>query len=248
MTLTAFPPAPQRPPEERERKRQWRAMRGIRSYLDLIDRGPEYECPVCRYVGRFAPVREQPGLSCPACDSRPRHRLMRLWMERELVLEPDMRVLHFAAEPALSALIRPRVVHYHTADVEPGADLQLDMTALDLPDASLDLIIANHVLEHLDDRAALAELHRVLAPDGLVVLTVPLVDGWEHTYEDPALTPEQRQLRYTDSLHLRLYGRDFPDRIAEAGFLVSDFTAVEPDVSRFGLKRGERVFIGQKPA
>ncbi|MEM9049512.1 MAG: methyltransferase domain-containing protein [Pseudomonadota bacterium] len=238
--------APQRAPKERERKRYLRALRGMRAYLDLVDSGPVYTCPVCGYEGRFSPVRETPGIWCPACDSRPRHRLFKLWMDRHLSLSPTARVLHFAAEPSLSALIKTQVAVYRTADIEPGFDLQLDLTALSLPDACYDLLIANHVLEHVDDRAALAEIYRVLAPGGRAILTVPQVLGWGETHEDLDLEPDARMAYYTDRLHLRLYGADFADRVASFGFTVTYISAEEPEVTRHSLKRGERIYIAHK--
>ncbi|WP_118133330.1 class I SAM-dependent methyltransferase [Oceanicella sp. SM1341] len=241
--------APQRSDHERERKLKLRAFRGLRCYIDMVDGGRGYHCPVCGYEGRFSPVRQKPDLWCPACDSRPRHRLLKLWMNRELQLPASARVLHFAAEPWIGDWFAPRVAEYVTADINDKFDLQLDMTAIDLPDARYDVIIANHVLEHLDDRKALAELYRVLAPGGMVILSVPLVDGWDETYEDPSITdPEDRLIHFTDRTHLRLYGRDFPDRVAAAGFTVRAFTAHEPDVSRHALQRGEKIFVGRKPA
>ncbi|MEM8843116.1 MAG: methyltransferase domain-containing protein [Pseudomonadota bacterium] len=246
--MAVFGFAPQRPPEAIERKRHLRAMRGLRAWLDLVEQGPSYDCPVCGYAGRFCPVRETPGLWCPACDSRPRHRLFKLWLDRKAALSPDMRVLHFAAEPALAALLRPQVADYRTADIAPGFDLQLDLTDLALPDACFDLVIANHVLEHVDDRAALAEIHRILAPGGRALLTVPLAAGWDATHEDPALSPDMRHAYYTDRLHLRMYGADFADRLAAHGFAVASYAATEPDVTRHGLLRGERLFIASKPS
>ena len=59
--------------------------------------------------------------------------------------------------------------------------------------------------------------------------------------------PRHRLLHYTDPTHLRFYGRDLRDRIAAAGFQVTEFAAVEPDVSAHALHRGERIFVGVKP-
>jgi SAM-dependent methyltransferase len=241
--------APQRDPAEIARKRALRAGRGLDFYRAAVEKARTVLCPVCGYEGPFSPVREKPGLWCPACDSRPRHRLLKLWMDRELVIAPGTRMLHFAPEAPLGALLRPRLAEYVTADLEAPADLPLDITAIALPAARYDLIMVNHVLEHVDDRAALRELNRILTPGGRLILTVPLVEGWEETYEDPAIaTPEGRLRAYTDALHLRLYGRDFPDRVAAFGFRVAAFAAVEPDVSRHALQRGEKVFVATKIA
>jgi SAM-dependent methyltransferase len=225
----------------------FRARRGAAHFAKLIEEGPARACPVCGYEGRFSPVRHKPGIWCPSCDSRPRHRLFQLWLEREGLPE-GARVLHFAAEPLIDAWLRPRVAEYVTADINDRYEAVIDITAMDLPDERFDAVIANHVLEHVDDRAALAEMARVLAPGGLAILTVPLVEGWEETLERAEWTSAQDRARYyTDPAHLRLYGRDFRERIAAAGLAPSEFTALEPDVSRHGLHRGEKIFFGRKP-
>jgi SAM-dependent methyltransferase len=239
---------PGRSEAEIEEKLDLRARLAAAHVERLARFGPERDCPLCGHVGVFSPVRHKPGIWCPSCDSRPRHRLFKLWLDRTGGFDVQARVLHFAAEPILSAVIRPTVREYLTADLEePGHDLTLDITAMDLPGARVDAVIANHVLEHVDDRAALAEIARVLAPGGLAILTVPLVEGWDRTLENPDWTsPEDRLAYYTDRLHLRMYGRDFRDRLAAAGFAVSEFTAEEPDVFRHGLNRGEKLFLARK--
>lgn len=237
-----------RPPEALARKLRLRAERGIDHFRAEVEAGPAFLCPVCGYEGRFAPVRSTPGLWCPGCDSRPRHRLLKLWMDRDFRPGPAARVLHFAPEPWLAALLAPRVAEYVTADLREGCDLRLDITAMDLPGARFDIVIANHVLEHVDDRAALSEIARVLAPGGLAILTFPVVEGWEATHEDAGLSdPADRHRQFLDPLHLRLYGRDAPARIAAAGFLVTSVAATEPEVSRHGLQRGERLFLARRP-
>jgi SAM-dependent methyltransferase len=245
-----LPLAPQRPKAELARKLRLRAGRGLASYRAQTEPGRTAFCPVCGYEGPFSPVREKPGLWCPGCDARPRHRLLKLWMDRHLVIAPGTRMLHVAPEAFFGALLAPRLAEYVTADLANPADLALDLCATGLPDGRFDLVMANHVLEHVaDDRAAMAELFRILSPGGRAILTVPLVEGWDRTHEDPAIaTPEARLLHFLDPTHRRLYGRDFSARLEAAGFRVSAFAATEPDVSRSALQRGEKVFIADKPA
>jgi len=222
----------------------FRATRA-RSHFDRLSAGPTArKCPICGYHGPFSPVRHKPEIWCPQCDSRPRHRLLKLWMDREMALPDGARVIHFAAEPWVRAEMERHGAQYRTADINDRFDLQLDIEAIDLPDASEDMIIANHVLEHVDDAKALAEMHRVLMPGGQAVITVPMVEGWDETYEDSALTREERAFRYGDPDHLRFYGRDLRDRIRAAGFGLQEFAAREPDVGDHALHRGERIFIG----
>ncbi len=213
----------------------FRARRAVEHFKRLAVGGRKRTCPVCGYVGPFSPVRHKPEVWCPGCDSRPRHRLMQLWLDRTPI-HPETRVLHFAAEPWLAAAIRGRAAEYITADINDLYDLKIDIEAMALPDARFELNIANPVLEPGHDRKALDELFRVLSPGGLAALTVPLVEGWEHTLEMPqGASAEERALRTTDPTHLRFYGRDFRDRLDAAGFEVAEFTATEPDVGDHAL-------------
>jgi SAM-dependent methyltransferase len=239
---------PRRSPEEIAAILELRARRAIEHFTALARGRAARECPICGYRGMFSPVRHKPETWCPSCDSRPRHRLMKLWVERAMRLPARARVLHFAAEPFARAWFEERGAEYLTADIDARHDLSLDIGAMALPDASLDMVIAVHVLEHVEDDAkALAEILRVLRPGGQAVLMLPVVEGWDATYEEPGLSEEDRRLRYGDPLHRRFYGRDLRDRLRAAGFRLEEFAAVEPDVSRHALHRGERVFIGVKP-
>ena len=76
----------------------------------------------------------------------------------------------------------------------------------------------------------------------------PIVEGWDRTYEDPAhASPAARTVYFGQYDHVRMFGRDVRDRIRNAGFSLSEFTAVEPEVARYGLVRGEKLFIATKP-
>ncbi len=224
-----------------------RAKRSIDHVTALAWGKTPRECPICGYQGMFSPVKHKPEIWCPGCDSRPRHRLLKLWMDREMTLPAGSRVIHFAAEPWVATEMVAKGARYQTADINDKFELVLDITALDLPDGSVDMFMANHVLEHVDDTAAFAEMFRALAPGGQAVITIPMIEGFDETYEDVENnTPELRKLRYGDADHLRWYGRDVRQRFAAPGFEVTEFTALEPEASRYALHRGEKIFVGRK--
>ena len=104
------------------------------------------------------------------------------------------------------------------------------------------------MLEHVDDRKAVPELFRILRPGGLLIAMFPMVEGWDTTYENPAVTlPEERLLHFGQHDHVRFFGRDARSRLATPGFVVSEYTAVEPYVRKYGLMRGEKIFLCHKP-
>lgn len=173
---------------------------------------------------------------------------MALWVDSNAGSVNGSRVLHFAPEPFLDSLFRGRSGTYCSADLDPSAaDSVLDIEKIDLPDECVDLVVCSHVLEHVDDKVALKEIHRILSPRGLALLMFPIVEGWEHTYEDSThISPADRAIYFGQFDHLRMYGRDVRERIRRAGFSLAEFTAEEPAVSRHGLMRGEKVFVAFK--
>lgn len=211
------------------------------------------ECPICGFVGSFrsfgAPPRSEG--RCSRCRSLERHRLFKLALDRG-ELAPGGRfvgtVLHFAPERALSPLIRAMAERYVTADFLESADLRLNIEDIALEDASLGVVIANHVLEHVDDRKAAREICRVLAPGGQLIASVPIVEGWDETYEDPAITDNTgREVHFGQNDHVRIFGRDFRDRIMSGGFSsVREITAGGADSARYSLIRGEKIFVFTK--
>ena len=201
-------------------------------------------CPLCGTAAPgFRPYAGRRGARCGRCGALERHRHLWLYLERRPeLLAPGARVLHLAPErPLAERLRRLDEVEYLSGDLEPGAaDRLLDLRALDLPDGHFSLILCLHVLEHVDDdRRALAELHRVLAPGGVAILQVPRRRG--PTLEDPAVTTrEERRARFAQEDHVRVYGDDYPDRIRAAGFDVAVDVfrdeLGEEEQRRFGLR------------
>lgn len=112
---------------------------------------------------------------------------------------------------------------YTTADIDsPIADLNLDVTEMNIPDNQYDVLICNHVLEHVDNvDKAFSEIKRVLKPGGWAILMVPINPDVD-TFEDPSVTdPEERKRLFGQYDHVRQFGRDYADVLSKAGFKVT---------------------------
>jgi len=213
-------------------------------------RGSAFGCPVCGVkLAAFKPgaasyvrmVREHGYIyplsaietfnvgaySCPSCDASDRERLYALYLDRVFAArdpERRLRLLEFAPSSGLSRkLKRSPSVAYRSADLyRNNVDDRVDITDMrGYPDASFDVVLCSHVLEHVpDDRRAMRELLRILRPDGFAIVMVPLVHGVDDTNEDPAIdTPALRWKYFGSDDHVRQYGkRDFADRLAATGF------------------------------
>lgn len=193
-----------------------------------VARHAVFLCPICdgRYA-RFLPfgLGGRRNARCPGCGSLERHRFLWLYLRDELRLDRRRsRIVHVAPEPPIvKALRRNRAVRHISVDgFDPNADRIADLTALPFADASFDIAICSHVLEHIeDDRAAMRELFRVLRPGGRAVVMVPIDLKRPVTYEDAAIdTAAARNAGFGHPYHVRICGADYPDRLADAGFAV----------------------------
>ncbi len=209
-----------------------------------------FTCACCGNSQKFRLAGYPPRLNamCPTCGSLERHRQFTLLLNDRPHLTKGKAILHFAPEPTLRKGIEAVAASYIGADLDPNrGDREMNIEAIDLPADSIELVICNHVMEHVDDAKALAELHRILVTGGVALLTVPLVEGWPTTYENPEITePAERLLHFGQSDHVRYYGRDFRDRVIAAGFDLEEFVAEEPYVGQYGLLPGETIFIATK--
>lgn len=210
-------------------------------------------CPICDYYGSFTAFGQPPRLDarCAKCNSLERHRLFYLYAEAKSLFQAEHDVLHFAPEVQITPYIEARVSGYETADLSDRRKTthKVNIEDTGLPDARYDRIICSHVLEHVDDVKALAEMFRMLKPGGIALLATPVIEGWAQTYENAEITKNtDRFLHFGQADHVRLYGRDLRDRIRKAGFHLGEVTAQEPDVLTYGLLRGETLFIATKPA
>lgn len=190
------------------------------------------ECPFCGWKGpAFLAngVEVRKNARCPKCDSLERHRLYYLYLKDVIPSNRSINVLHFAPEKILTKLFKSFTnVHYLSADIQPGkAMAKEDITQTSFSDNAFNLIFCSHVLEHVpDDHKAMRELYRILNPDGFAILQVPVKTSFngkviDKTYEDFTITdPKEREKAFGQHDHVRVYGKDFKDRLERAGFTV----------------------------
>lgn len=231
-----------------------------------------YECPFCgRRDAAFLPfgldepvLRNRqvvgggyrPNAMCPfpPCSSLDRERLVYMFLLRRTeVLTSRARVLHVAPEGSLSTVLSNRPCYVAADLIAYEGLVQMDITHIHWPNASFDVVICNHVLEHVpEDRTALGEIHRVLEPGGFAILQVPVSRSEQATCENLGITdPAERSRQFGQSDHVRIYGQDYPDRLRASGFDVQIYNALEEfgheACERFALCKEENVYFCRRP-
>lgn len=217
--------------------------------------GKQHYCTVCDHSARLF-IRDpiaQNEFRCPNCYSLERHRLLGLY-KNKVFFTGNKKMLHFAPEECVKKVFSDKKnIDYLSADLDRSkAMIEMDIQNIQFPENSFDLIICNHVLEHIpNDQKAMNELYRVLKPRGWAFLTVPINYKSETTFEDPAIfTPEQRIENYGQADHLRVYGLDFREKLNEAGFIVTVDnrldTMADELKSRYCLNKKEYLYLCTK--
>jgi SAM-dependent methyltransferase len=210
-------------------------------------KAPVLHCPCCGNDSKFRLHGLPPRLNaiCTKCGALERHRQHHLLLTDRPSLHAGRDILHFAPERITRTHLEDSSKTYTACDIRPApGDVEINIEAIDFEDQRFDLIVCHQVLEHVDDRKALPELRRILRKGGTLILSTPVVEGWATTYENPAVeTPADRLRHFGQEDHVRYYGADVRDRIRAAGFEIEEYTAVEPAVQRYGLVRGEKLFL-----
>jgi hypothetical protein len=221
------------------------------------------ECPICNSVfknfGSYGIVKRENAL-CHKCGSLERHRLLWKFINENLdFLKPNAKicVLHFAPENMFYDYFDGlSMLEYVPCDLFPEEYMfegksktqKVDITKIPFENDYFDLIICNHVLEHIpDDRLAMTELYRVMKKDGQGIFQVPIDINRDVTYEDfSIMLPREREKAFGQHDHVRVYGLDYSNKLMHAGFnvkqdeYVKKFTSSE--LKRYGLIPSEVIY------
>ena len=184
----------------------------------------------------------------PSTLSLERHRLLWLYLQNETdFFKKKLNVLHFAPEQAFHKRFKKLGnIDYTTTDLNsPLAEVKADICNLPFEDNTYDVILCNHVLEHIpDDTKAMKELFRVMKPGGWGIFQIPQDIKREKTFEDDSITDKKERAKIFGQYdHVRIYGRDYFDKLRSVGFKVNevDYTAKlsAEEVEKFRLAMGE---------
>lgn len=190
------------------------------------------------------------GVLSPSTLSLERHRLLWLYLKNQTnFFTDDLKVLHFAPEQAFYKRFKnQKNIDYLTTDLNsPLADIKADICDLPFEDASFDVILCNHVLEHIpDDITAMKELYRILKPNGWGVFQIPQDLNRTTTFEDNSITDKKERAKIFGQYdHVRVYGRDYFEKLRKVGFNVDevDYTATlsNQDIEKYRLAKGELI-------
>lgn len=223
-------------------------------------KGDRYTDPIDgKSFRRFLPYgygEQRPNVLSPSTLSLERHRLLWLYLKNETgFFTKPLKVLHMAPEQCFLSLFKKmKQLDYTTADLySPIVDVKADILNLPFKDNEFDVIFCNHVLEHIEDDAkAIKELFRVMKSGGMGIFQVPQDTARETSYEDHSIqTPEARAKHFGQYDHVRIYGKDYFDRLRTAGFKVDevDYSKKLPIdlVDKYRLTTGEILPVCFKP-
>ncbi len=231
-----------------------------RPLFDWFYRGNTFTDPINgKSYRKFLPygyVNIRENVLSPGTLSLERHRLLWLYLQQQTAFfNKPLKVLHVAPEQAFYKRFKKQAnLYYITTDLHsPLADVKADITDLPFQDNEFDVILCNHVLEHIpDDTKAMQELFRIMKPAGWGVFQVPLDVNRNQTFQDDSITdPKKRTEIFGQYDHVRVYGRDYFDKLAAVGFKVEkvDLTKDMPAklIEKYRLEKGEILPVVYKP-
>ena len=233
----------------------------IKPLIGWFFKGTRYKDPINNKTYRtFLPygyINPRPNVLSPGTFSLERHRLLWLYLEQKTTFfnpKNNLNVLHVAPEQAFyKRFKKQKNLNYTTTDLHsPLADVKADICELPFSDNTFDFIFCNHVLEHvIDDTKAMKELFRVLKPNGTGIFQVPQNLTLDKTFEDPSITdPKERERLFGQYDHLRVYGKDYFDRLRSVGFKVNeiDYTSrfSQEKINYYRLSKGEIIPVCTK--
>ena len=198
----------------------------LRPVLRILYKGSRYVDPIDGSSYRtFLPYgynRVRKNALCPGTLSLERHRLLWLYLKKTKLLEKNISVLHVAPEIIFIKKFK-KIAYWNYVSIDlksPLADIKANVYNLPFKENCFDLILCNHVLEHIeDDYKALRELHRVIKNKGTLIAQVPLDKNLKKTFENKEIiNPRDRNKHFGQYDHVRIYGLDFYMRLTNSGF------------------------------
>ncbi len=224
----------------------------IRPFLILFYKGSKFTDPIdnksFRKLLPYGYGKQRENALSPSTLSLERHRLLWLYLKNETdFFTAKKKVLHMAPEQCFLKIFRKlKNLDYTTADLyTPHVDVKADILDLPFKENTFDVIFCNHVLEHIiDDKKAMQELYRVLKPNGMAILQIPQDLSLEKTYEDFSITSEEERAKHFGQYdHVRIYGKDYFDKLRSVGFKVEEVdyskTISSELVKKYCLTKGE---------
>jgi SAM-dependent methyltransferase len=231
----------------------------VRPILAFALTGNRYTDPIDgRSFRKFLPYgyeKPRENVLSPSTLSLERHRLLWLYLNRKTdFFKQEYKVLHFAPEQAFyNRFKKLKNLNYTTTDLNsPLAEVKADICDLPFENNSFDVVLCNHVLEHIpDDHKAMTELYRVMRPGGWGIFQIPQDMDRATTFEDDSITDKkERAAIFGQYDHVRIYGLDYFEKLASVGFKVdavpfaAELSAEESD--RYRLARREIIPLVRK--
>ncbi len=203
----------------------------MHKFVAFFMRGNNVNCPICEgNFRKFLPygyIKKRENALCPGCLSLERHRLLWLFLKdkTEFFNGNRLKTLHIAPEQCfIGRFKKMKNLDYTTGDLEsPIVDVKMDVCNIPFKDEAFDIVICNHVLEHVNnDNKAMSELYRVMKKNGIGIFQVPLNIKSDVTDEDPTVTDRsERERRFGQYDHVRYYGMDYFERLKSVGFTIN---------------------------
>jgi len=228
------------------RKLNWKIIYFKQVYLQGM-RGDVY-CPISEKKYKcFLKIRTYN--QTPDNGAHSRHRLVWLFLKNKTkIFNENVSLLHIAPEFCFIKKFKSlKNLSYFPGDKmvegygkQDGVEY-LDIMNMNFKDNSFDYILCNHVLEHVsDDKKAMKEIYRVLKKDGTAIITIPINEKLETTYEDSNITsPQEREKHFGQWDHVRWHGMDVKKTLETIGFKVEMIRYAEKfsaeENKKFGL-------------
>ena len=227
--------------------------------LSLFMRGNKFEDPINgKKYNKLLPygrLKPRENALAPDSMSLERHRLMWLFLQQKTnFFTEKLKFLHVAPEFCFINIFKKMEnLEYITGDlVSPWADVKMDVHNIPFNDNEFDVVICNHVLEHVkDDKKVMKEFYRVMKKGGWGIFQVPINKNNKQTIEDPNITdPKDRERLYWQSDHLRLYGLDYSKKLQKVGFKVTESNFIneleQELVNKYALPKDEIIYFCEK--